>query len=104
MNHATILRYQPGGDIYHTLSTRYGEAAANAIAEAALTGDRAQLGSAIATAKGDGPPLDDSTLGVLESYSPSDWINNATDYYVEGANKIVKHSLLDLLTHPLVLI
>jgi len=51
MTPATIQRYQPGGDIFAELESRYGTGGALLIAQAALTGDRFAVNEAISRAK-----------------------------------------------------
>lgn len=49
MTQGLIQRYQPGGDIYLTLTEQYGYDAANFVADAAATGDSQRVTEAIAT-------------------------------------------------------
>ena len=60
MDSTLIARYQPGGDIYASLQSQYGTASADAIAQAALSGDETQVNAALTQAKF-GAPLDAST-------------------------------------------
>lgn len=59
-----ITLYQPGGRIYNELALRYGVDSANLIARAAATGDRGELGAAIARAS-HGAPLQDSLAAIF---------------------------------------
>ena len=59
-----IARYQSGGDIYDELRFQYGQAAADAIAAAAATGDEHAINSAISAAKFGGAK-DTSTLDAF---------------------------------------
>ena len=95
MDQATILRYQPGGDIYASIAAEHGTDAAGAVAAAALSGDETQINAALAPYQSmsgnstvpavSGPT---TTLGVLETYSPADVANNATNYWGTQANSV----------------
>jgi hypothetical protein len=100
MDDATIARYQPGGDIYNTLSAKYGFEAAQSIAQAATTGDRAQVGSAIAAAKGDGPALDGSTLDAFVTQIETDPLAAP----LGTANSLIGNSVLSFLKSPYVIL
>jgi hypothetical protein len=66
MDQATITRYQPGGDIYATLVSQYGQNAADTLATAARSGDESQVNAALATIR-NGAPKDDSLTDALAS-------------------------------------
>lgn len=48
MDQSLVRRYQPGGDLYTTLATTQGTAAANSVASAAATGQRESVTNAMA--------------------------------------------------------
>ena len=99
MDQATIDRYQPGGDIYNTILTQYGVDSAHAIANAALTGDRGQVSDALATARNDGPALDDSTANIFLDQIET----NPLGAPIEAANAGLKNTLISLIKNPLVI-
>ncbi len=102
MDQDLIARYQSGGDIYASLAATYGASAADTIAAAATSGDETQVNAAITQAKY-GNPLDTSTASILASYSPSDWLNNATNYWSKQAENVGSNSLMNILKSPAVL-
>ncbi|MDE2100738.1 MAG: hypothetical protein KGL39_26065 [Patescibacteria group bacterium] len=100
MDQATIQRYQPGGDIYATLVSQYGQQAAAQIAQAASTGDRTVLGNAIENAKG--VAANTGSTSTLVNF----WNQITTDPLaapLQGANSIIGNSFLSLLKNPWVL-
>jgi hypothetical protein len=99
MDQATIARYQVGGDIYNTLMSQYGADAANSIANAAITGDRTQVASAIASAKGDGPVLNESTGSILATQLLTDPLAAP----LGAANTLIGNSVFSFLKNPFVL-
>jgi hypothetical protein len=91
-------RYAPGGDIYNTLQARYGTASADAIYAAAQTGDRLQLASAIASAKGDGPVLDGNTGAIFVNQLETDPLSAP----LGAANNLIGNSVFSVLKNPYV--
>lgn len=96
MNAATIARYQVGGDIYNTLLSTYGANAASSVANAALTGDRAQLASALALVNGDGPVLNDSTGSILANQLETSF--TAAPFAM--ANTAIGNAIAELFKNP----
>lgn len=94
-----VDRYQPGGDIYQRLVSQYGTAQANAIADAAATGDGAQLANAIAVARGDGDQLETSTGAILLEQLETDPLSAP----LGAANNVLQNSFVSLLKNPFVL-
>ena len=64
MNNELIARYQRGGDIYIELQAKYGTAAADSVAQAAVSADRTKVTAAITAVKY-GPALNDSTASIF---------------------------------------
>ena len=82
MSQDLINRYQSGGDIYAALLAKYGQTTADAVAQAALSGDETQVNAALAQGIY-GNPLDTSTVSILTQQlatnplgAPLDAINN----------------------------
>lgn len=97
MDQATIQRYQPGGDIYATLVSQYGQDSANAIAAAALTGDRTVLGNAIENAKG--IPQNTGSTSTVTNFLQQ-ITTDPLAAPLQGANNILGNSFLSVLKNP----
>lgn len=82
-----VARYQPGGDIYATLLSQYGQADADYIAQAAATGERAQLTEAIAYVR-HGAALNDSTAGIFLDQILTDPLDAPLDALDAGVKKL----------------
>ena len=100
MEQATIDRYQAGGDIYATLAAQYGAAAADQIAAAAATGDRAQLSDAIELARGNGPARETSTLSIFGNQLATDPLAAPLD----SLNNQLGKAFWNVLKNPFVLL
>lgn len=83
----TITRYQPGGDIYNALAEQYGLSAADVLAAAAASGDRATLTEALANVKY-GAPLNDSTASILADQLLTDPLGAPLDALTSGIDQI----------------
>jgi len=99
MDTSTIQRYQPGGDIYAKLVSQYGATQANAIAQAALTGDRTQITTAIASADY-GAPLNTSTFDAFVTQLETDPLGAP----MESLNNQLTSVIKDLFKNPMVLL
>lgn len=99
LSDSTIQRYQPGGDIYVTLVGEYGASSADAIAQAALSGDSILVANAINMAK-NGAPLDTSTLGIFADQIATDPLGAP----LASLNNQFANSFSDLLKNPFVLL
>lgn len=97
----TIARYQPpNGDIYLTLQSEYGTQNANAIAQAASTGDNnGEVAAAISQAAY-GNPLNTSTASILANQLET----NPLGAPLSGLEGILQNSISDFLTSPAVLL
>ena len=98
MDNATIFRWQQGGDLYAQVQQQYGTAAADAVAQAAQTGDRVAVAQALTTAKY-GAPLDTSVTDILANQL-------ATDPLAAPAadlNSLIQNSFLSVLKNPWVI-
>lgn len=82
-----IALYQSGGSAYAFFEQHYGTGAANVIAEAAATGDRANLTDAISQVKF-GNPLNDSTAEILADQLLNDPLGAPLDALDSGVNRI----------------
>jgi hypothetical protein len=102
MDQTLINRYQPGGDIYATLVSRYGTAGADTIAAAAATGDNTQLNYALANAQTGmtGGALNDSTASILAGQLATDPLAAP----LGGLNNALNNSILSFLKNPTVLL
>lgn len=58
-----VSRYQPGGDIYGSISSQYGPGAADRVASAAMSGSRADVTSAMASIR-NGPAVGSTSTTV----------------------------------------
>jgi len=100
MDQATIQRYQPGGDIYQALLAQgIGAAGANAVAQAALTGDETQVNAALTQAQF-GNPLNTSTASILTNQLLTDPLAAP----LSGLNNVLGNSFASLLKNPYVLL
>ncbi len=100
MDQNTVQRYQPGGDLYAKLVSQYGQASADAIAQAAATGDRTALANAIENARGIA-----ANSGSTSTWS-NFWSQITTDPLaapLSGANNLIGNSFLSLLKNPWVI-
>jgi hypothetical protein len=85
-------RYQPGGDIYATLSGQYGTPGADTIAAAARTGDNnGEVAAAIAQVKY-GAPLSTSVMGILANQLATDPLAAP----LADANTLAKNSIASM--------
>ncbi|HXE43236.1 MAG TPA: hypothetical protein VN516_09450 [Candidatus Baltobacteraceae bacterium] len=100
MDNATIKRYQPGGDIYAQLVAQFGTASANAIAQAALTGDRGQVANAIENAKGIAAAPSTGFWGQLGTQLANDPLGAPID----SLNNQLSRVFMDILKNPFVLV
>lgn len=98
MTPATIQRYQPGGDIYVSLASRYGQGGADRVARAALTGDATFVNAELAVVKS-GPRLNDSTFSLFTSQIVTDPLAAP----LESANTAIGNSVASLFRNPWVL-
>jgi len=98
MDTTTVNRYQPGGDIYAKLLAQYGQGNADAIAQAARSGDESQVNAAIVNAKY-GPALDTSTLDAFGNQLATDPLGAP----LAGLNNIVGNTVFSFLQSPWVL-
>lgn len=94
-----VSRYAPGGDIYQTLATSYGNAAAQKVYNAALTGDRGAITEALATVR-NGPPLTDSTAEIFLQQITTDPLAAP----IESLNNQVGNVFKNLLLNPFALV
>jgi hypothetical protein len=99
MNNTLISRYQRGGDIYQTLLTQYGQANADAIANAALSGDETQVNAAIVQAQY-GQPLNTSTGSILYQQLTTDPLGAP----LQSLNTGLTNTMISLLKSPAVLV
>jgi hypothetical protein len=103
MKSTLISRYQTGGDIYNTLSSRYGAQVANSVAAAAATGDEIAVNGAIpgiSTGRVLTPDLNDSTWDIFGSQL----VNDPLAAPVGGAENVLQNTLLTFLKNPLVML
>ena len=96
---ATIARYQSGGDIYQSILSQYGQAAADNVAAAAQSGDRSQITDALVTAKY-GANLDTNTFDIFANQILTDPLAAP----LASANSLISNSLVDFLKSPAVLL
>jgi hypothetical protein len=99
MDQATIQRYQSGGDIYASLLKSYGQATADACAQAALSGDRTQITAALSNGMF-GAPLDTSTLDAFTTQLET----NPFGAPIDDFNSLLGKTFADVLKNPAVLI
>lgn len=99
MTQSLITRYQPGGDIYNAISAKYGQAAADATAQAALSGDETQINAALTTAIY-GQPLPTSTATIFVD----NMATNPLGAPLSGLDTILTNTLNSLLTNKTVLL
>ena len=99
MTQETQDRYYAGGDIYETIFQQYGFDAANAMADAAATGDNTAVNAALVKIKF-GANLDTSTFNQFMSQITTDPLAAP----LAGANNILGKSFLSLLKNPWVLV
>jgi len=107
MDQSLIQRYQSGGDIYLSIFSQHGAAAANAVANAALSGDERQINAVLAgyeTAAGNSktytPPLDTSTLDAFGNQIVTDPLGAP----FASANNLIGNSVLSFLKNPWVVV
>ena len=94
MSQDLINRYQPGGDIYAGLVTKYGQSVADAAAHAALSGDETQINAALA-----GAPLDTSVLDIFTKQIVTDPLAAP----LAGLNNTLGNTVLSFIRNPWVL-
>lgn len=94
-----ITRYQRGGDIYQQLASQYGTAAADAIAAAATTNDRAVLAEAIALVRSGPARTGTSTLGNFFNQLITDPLAAP----LESANNQIGKAVWNVVKNPWVL-
>lgn len=99
MSQDLINRYQPGGDIYASLETQYGTDKANAIAQAALTGDETKINAALTQAKY-GNPLNTSTAGIFYDQITTDPLAAP----LASLNTALGNTIFSFLKNPWVLV
>ena len=87
----TIELYQQGGTAYAFFEKNYGTNAANIVASAAASGDRATLTDAIAQVKY-GQPLNDSTVSILTEQLLDDPLGAPLDALDSGVSQIFNSS------------
>ena len=85
-------QYARGSALYNQIEATQGTAAADAAWQAAINAEK------------NGTPLPDSTLGVLATQSPADWVNNSTDYWTSQAESVGSNIFGNIITKPFVLI
>jgi hypothetical protein len=95
MEQALIDRYQNGGDIYAQLADQYGIDGADIVAEAALTGDRTKVTSALTQIKY-GANLNDSTWSIFGNQLATDPLAAP----LASANNVIGNSFMSLLKNP----
>lgn len=96
-------RYAPGGDLYDELARRYGQAGADSVYRASLTGRPMDITEAIATLKV-GPRRDDSTASLFYQQITTDPFAAPLGAANKGIGTIVSSALLGLLKNPWVLL
>ena len=106
MDTTTIARYQPGGDIYATILSQHGAAAAAQIAAAAQTGDETQINAVLAQYVGTLTP--DVAVPLSTDTTASDFLNQiATDPLaapLASANTLLGNTFLSFLKNPWVVL
>jgi hypothetical protein len=103
MSQDLINRYQPGGDIYNSLVVQIGTSGANAVAQAALSGDETQI-NAVLTQQTFGNPLPTSTLEIFGSELATDPLGAPLDDLNSLLKNVVGSALAGVLTNPWVLV
>ncbi len=103
MTQDLINRYQPGGDIYAALLSSYGKTGADAIAQAALSGDETQINAALVQVKY-GAPLETSTLKIFGSELATDPLGAPLSSLNGFLKTIVGSTIAGVLSNPWVLI
>ena len=99
MTQDTIDRYQTGGDIWGDNALSFGQAGADAVAAAALTGDATKVNAAMVQAKY-GAPLQTSTGAILYQQLTTDPLAAP----LASANKVLSNTALSFLKSPMVLL
>ena len=89
----------PGGDIYASIESTYGTAAADAVATAAGTGDETAVNTALAAAKF-GNPLNTSTASIFAQQIMTDPLAAP----LASANTVLSNTALSFLKNPMVLL
>lgn len=95
MSQDLINRYQQGGDIYKSLVKQYGQATADAAAQAALSGDETQINAVLASSQY-GAPLNTSTWSIFGNQLETDPFAAPLD----SANTLVGNSVMSFLKNP----
>ena len=101
-----IQRYQAGGDIYASILQQHGQAAADACAFAALSGDETKINAALTLYTGTTTPnaavplSTDTTAGNLYRQLTT----NPLAAPLEGANTILGNTFFSFLKNPYVLV
>lgn len=103
MTQDLINRYQPGGDIYAALLAKYGKPGADAVAQAALSGDETQI-NAVLTQQMYGAPLETSTLKIFGSELATDPLGAPLSSLNTFLKNVVGSSIAGVLTNPWVLL
>ena len=97
-------RYAPGGDLYDELARRYGQAGADSVYRASLTGRPMDITEAIATLKAGYAKRDDSTASLFYQQITTDPFAAPLASANKGIGTIVSSALLGLLKNPWVLL
>jgi len=106
MNPALIQRYQSGGDIYADILSQHGQAAADACAAAALSGDETQVNAALTLYTGTATPTvavplaTDTTAGDLYTQLTTDPLAAP----LADANAVLGNTFVSFLKNPYVLV
>lgn len=99
----TIQRYQPGGDIYANLESKYGRNGALLVAQAALTGDKFAVNDALSRVKF-GERLDDSTASLFWKQITTDPLAAPLESANAAIGTIGKSAIFGVLKNPWVLL
>lgn len=103
MDQTLIDRYKPGGDIFETLEAQYGRNGALLVTQAALTGDRKAVSTAIGQAKY-GAALDESTASILWGQLTTDPLGAPLDAANKALSTLSANTLLAFFRNPMVLL
>jgi len=99
MDQTLINRYQPGGDLYKAEQNLFGADGANAIANAALTGDETQI-TAVREQLQFGADKPTNTAAIFTNQILTDPLAAP----LAGANNLIGNSVLSFLKNPWVLV
>jgi hypothetical protein len=97
-----LPRYAPGGDIYQQLAAAYGAAGAEAVYQAARTGDRAAISEALANVRL-GPKRDDSVGSIFWSQVTTDPFAAPLETLNQGLGAAFTSAIVGVFKNPWVL-